>query len=129
MQILNLENFQITMFSVIRATNYASSMFWLAWIIMGKFILLTLFLAVTLDAFERKYEVRCGVEERVLERAHLQGLSLQRAYSVSVAAAVGSPLVSVQVAAHHFVCLSPPHNVCVLRCCCSLRTSLLYSLT
>lgn len=56
-QILNLENFQITMYSVIRATNYASSMFWLAWIIMGKFILLTLFLAVTLDAFERKYEV------------------------------------------------------------------------
>jgi hypothetical protein len=63
-QILNLENFQITMFSVIRATNYASSMFWLAWIIMGKFILLTLFLAVTLDAFERKYEVRCGVVRR-----------------------------------------------------------------
>lgn len=46
------------MYSVIRATNYLSSLYWLAWIIVGKFILLTLFLAVTLDAFERKYEVR-----------------------------------------------------------------------
>jgi hypothetical protein len=58
LQILNLENFQIAMYSVIRATNYLSSMYWLAWIIVGKFIFLTLFLAVTLDAFERKYEVR-----------------------------------------------------------------------
>jgi hypothetical protein len=47
------------MYSVVRATNYASSAFWLAWIIIGKYIFLTLFLAVTLDAFERKYEV-CG---------------------------------------------------------------------
>lgn len=77
-QILNLENFQITMFSVIRATNYASSMFWLAWIIMGKFILLTLFLAVTLDAFERKYEVRC-LPLRGPARAGLHELTLQRA--------------------------------------------------
>jgi hypothetical protein len=57
-QILNLENFQISMYSVIRASSYASSMYWLAWIVIGKFIFLTLFLAVTLDAFERKYEVR-----------------------------------------------------------------------
>lgn len=57
LQILNLENFQISMYSIIRATSFASSMFWLAWIILGKFIFLTLFLAVTLDAFERKYEV------------------------------------------------------------------------
>eukprot|EP00775_Hariotina_reticulata_P006841 gene6841-7059_t len=55
--VLNLENFQITMYSVIRATNYASALFWLAWIILGKYIFLTLFLAVTLDAFERKYEM------------------------------------------------------------------------
>jgi hypothetical protein len=58
MQTLNLENFEVTMYSAIRATNYASSVFWLAWVIMGKYILLMLFLAVTLDAFERKYEVR-----------------------------------------------------------------------
>ena len=45
------------MYSVIRASSYASSAFWLAWVILGKYILLTLFLAVTLDAFERKYEV------------------------------------------------------------------------
>jgi hypothetical protein len=60
LQVLNLENFQITMYSVIRATNYASALFWLAWIILGKYIFLTLFLAVTLDAFERKYEVRAS---------------------------------------------------------------------
>lgn len=58
LQTLNLENFQTQMYSAIRATNYASSAFWLAWVIMGKYILLMLFLAVTLDAFERKYEVR-----------------------------------------------------------------------
>jgi hypothetical protein len=57
LQTLNLENFEVTMYSAIRATNYASSAFWLAWVIMGKYILLMLFLAVTLDAFERKYEV------------------------------------------------------------------------
>ncbi|KAF8072369.1 NaCP60E [Scenedesmus sp. PABB004] len=54
---LNLENFQTTMYSVIRATNYGSAAYWLAWVILGKYIFLTLFLAVTLDAFERKYEV------------------------------------------------------------------------
>jgi hypothetical protein len=59
MQTLNLENFEVTMYSAIRATNYGSSAFWLAWVIMGKYILLMLFLAVTLDAFERKYEVGC----------------------------------------------------------------------
>jgi len=66
-QILNLENFQISMYSVIRATNYASSMYWLAWIILGKFIFLTLFLAVTLDAFERKYEVGAAANSREMQ--------------------------------------------------------------
>ncbi|WIA07983.1 hypothetical protein OEZ85_007455 [Tetradesmus obliquus] len=63
---LNLENFQTQMYSAIRATNYASSAFWLAWVIMGKYILLMLFLAVTLDAFERKYEadIKKGVRSQ-----------------------------------------------------------------
>lgn len=70
-QILNLENFQIGMYSVIRATNYASSMYWLAWIILGKFIFLTLFLAVTLDAFERKYEVIYHITSSVIGLLHM----------------------------------------------------------
>jgi hypothetical protein len=40
---------------------------------MGKFILLTLFLAVTLDAFERKYEVRQCMASAASELADFWG--------------------------------------------------------
>ncbi len=47
--VLNLENWQNQMYDVVRGTDYGSSMFFVVWIILGKYILLTLFLAVTLE--------------------------------------------------------------------------------
>jgi hypothetical protein len=53
------------MYSVIRATNYGTAIYYVAWIIWGRFVFLSLFLAVTLEAFEQKYDpetakVRCS---------------------------------------------------------------------
>eukprot|EP00198_Chlamydomonas_reinhardtii_P001158 XP_001690493.1 voltage-gated Ca2+ channel, alpha subunit [Chlamydomonas reinhardtii] len=64
--VLNLENWQNIMYAVIRQTGYASSLFFVMWIIIGRYIFLTLFLAVTLEAFEAKYDpnaVRMGANK------------------------------------------------------------------
>jgi hypothetical protein len=45
------------MFMIIRANNYGAAAYFMAWIVLGKFILLALFLAVMLEAFENKYQV------------------------------------------------------------------------
>lgn len=45
------------MFAFIRASSYAAAAYFLSWIVLGKFILLALFLAVMLEAFENKYQV------------------------------------------------------------------------
>ncbi|GIM03598.1 hypothetical protein Vretimale_8329, partial [Volvox reticuliferus] len=58
--ILTLENYQNNMYETIRTTNYGSALFFVAWIVVGKYILLTLFLAVTLEAFEAKYDSQSG---------------------------------------------------------------------
>ena len=52
---LNLENNEITMAAVVRASSYGAAAYFLSWIVLGKFILLALFLAVMLEAFESKY--------------------------------------------------------------------------
>jgi hypothetical protein len=57
-QTLNLENYEMTMFTIIRASNYGAAAYFMSWIVLGKFILLALFLAVMLEAFENKYQVR-----------------------------------------------------------------------
>ncbi|KAG2432797.1 hypothetical protein HXX76_008531 [Chlamydomonas incerta] len=54
--VLNLENWQNLMYATIRQTDYASSLFFVMWIVIGRYIFLTLFLAVTLEAFEAKYD-------------------------------------------------------------------------
>ncbi|KXZ54859.1 hypothetical protein GPECTOR_4g931 [Gonium pectorale] len=54
--LLTLENYQANMYDTIRASNYGAAAFYVAWIVFGKYILLTLFLAVTLEAFESKHE-------------------------------------------------------------------------
>lgn len=41
-------------YDTMRATNYGSALFFVFWIIIGKYVLLTLFLAVTLEAFESR---------------------------------------------------------------------------
>ncbi|GIL57898.1 hypothetical protein Vafri_13128 [Volvox africanus] len=61
--VLNLENWTSTMHATIRVTNWGSSIFFVLWIVIGRYIFLTLFLAVTLEAFEAKYDanaVRMG---------------------------------------------------------------------
>lgn len=55
--VLNLEDWEITMFAVARASNEGSLVYSVVWVILGKFIFMTLFLAVTLEAFESKYDV------------------------------------------------------------------------
>jgi hypothetical protein len=50
--ILNLENWNQQMYAVAGATNDGSVMFYLLWILIGKYTLLSLFLAVMLEAFE-----------------------------------------------------------------------------
>ncbi|MEW5300382.1 MAG: hypothetical protein WDW36_003317 [Sanguina aurantia] len=55
-QVLTLENYQQTMYSVIRATNYASCMWFVTWILFGKYIFLSLFLTVVLEAFDDRGE-------------------------------------------------------------------------
>lgn len=76
MQILSLENWQEVLYNAMRSNAGAFSCFFLiAWIIIGNFILLNLFLAIMLDSFtedsesiiknERKFRVRQSVVEDV----------------------------------------------------------------
>jgi hypothetical protein len=65
MQALNLENYQITMWAVQRASNYGAVVYTFAWIILGNYIFLTLFLAVMLEAFEKRYKVGCCLKQGV----------------------------------------------------------------
>jgi hypothetical protein len=60
------------MFMIIRASNYGAAAYYIAWIVLGKFILLALFLAVMLEAFENKYQVGEGG----LDRRWREGLGL-----------------------------------------------------
>lgn len=48
----------MTMALVVASADYGAAAYFLAWIVLGKFILLALFLAVMLEAFESKYQVR-----------------------------------------------------------------------
>lgn len=62
MQVLTLEDWEIIMYSVIRRTNFGSVFYFVAWVVLGKYTFLTLFLAVTLEAFESKYDVEASSE-------------------------------------------------------------------
>jgi hypothetical protein len=53
------------MMSVIFASNWFSSIYFVVWIILGNYILLTLFLAVVMEAFEGKYDMD-SKDEQVL---------------------------------------------------------------
>lgn len=53
-QVLTLENYQQTMYSVVRASNWASTLWFTWWIFFGKYTFLALFLTVTLEAFDNK---------------------------------------------------------------------------
>jgi hypothetical protein len=55
-QVLTLENWELYMYSVIRASGYIASIYFISWVIIGKYVFLSLFMAVTLEAFESKFE-------------------------------------------------------------------------
>lgn len=63
---LNLENWQNNAFPHIRATSYATALYFITWIIIGKFVFLSLFLAIVLDAFNDT------AEEQAREAAELE---------------------------------------------------------
>ncbi len=54
---MTLENYQQTMYSVVRASSYGAVAWFLVWILLGKYTFLSLFLAVTLEAFDTTDEV------------------------------------------------------------------------
>ncbi len=54
-QILTLENYQMTLYSVVRSQGYAACTWFVLWILIGKFTFLSLFLAVTLEAFDNRW--------------------------------------------------------------------------
>ncbi|GMH39581.1 hypothetical protein BSKO_07479 [Bryopsis sp. KO-2023] len=60
--VLTLEDWEIIMYSVMRKTNFGSVFYFVAWVVLGKYTFLTLFLAVTLEAFESKYDVEASSE-------------------------------------------------------------------
>lgn len=63
---MTLEDWEIIMYSVVRETNNWSVLFFVSWTVLGKYIFLTLFLAVILEAFESKYDANASTEEHVL---------------------------------------------------------------
>jgi len=71
--ILNLEDFEVNMFAEVRASNFGSALFFVAWAVLGKYIFLSLFVAVTLETFEQRYNhhaTKSGqrIKGRLLER-------------------------------------------------------------
>lgn len=56
MQVLTLENFDEIQFNLQRDTNFGALIFILAWVVFGYYVLLVLFMAIILEAFESKYD-------------------------------------------------------------------------
>ncbi|KAL4420689.1 hypothetical protein ABPG75_010345 [Micractinium tetrahymenae] len=54
-QVLTLENWPDIMFKVQAAAGWPSVLFFVFWVTVGKWIILTLFLSITLSAFEQSY--------------------------------------------------------------------------
>lgn len=56
-QILTLENWEEVMYSTMRSSGQSSAcLFFVTWVLIGKFTLLSLFLAVIMEAFEVAHE-------------------------------------------------------------------------
>jgi len=55
-QLMTLEDWQTLMLTTVRATNWGSCLYFIFWIILSKYVLQMLFLAVVMEAFERSYE-------------------------------------------------------------------------
>ena len=60
MQILTLENWEEIMFSTIETSGMLSVfLFFVVWVLIGKFVLLSLFLAVILEVCQLSITIRC----------------------------------------------------------------------
>lgn len=55
-QVLTLENYDNIQFNLAGDTNFGALIFILAWVVFGYYILLVLFMAIILEAFESKYD-------------------------------------------------------------------------
>lgn len=55
-QVLTLENYDNIQFNLSGDTNFGALIFILAWVVFGYYILLVLFMAIILEAFESKYD-------------------------------------------------------------------------
>lgn len=55
------------MANLVAATNWGAALYLLAWILIGHFVVLTLFLAVILEAFESMYDVKTGKDLIIAE--------------------------------------------------------------
>jgi Ion transport protein len=78
-QILTLEDWAIVTHKIVDATNWGAAVFLLAWIVVGHYVFLTLFLAVILESFESKYDEEAGTEAyiaSVVNDVHAQQNSL-----------------------------------------------------
>ena len=65
-QVLTLEDWEFIMFKSVKYAGWSASVFFVSWVIVGKYTFLTLFLAVTMEAFESKYDARAGEEARAV---------------------------------------------------------------
>uniref|UniRef100_A0A061RPV3 Voltage-dependent calcium channel L type alpha-1D n=1 Tax=Tetraselmis sp. GSL018 TaxID=582737 RepID=A0A061RPV3_9CHLO len=76
-QVLTLEDWEVLAYSYARDAGYGAVAFFVAWVIVGNYVFLTLFLAVTLEAFESKYdtETAAQVASVVQEKLGLQQAS------------------------------------------------------
>ncbi len=53
---LSLENYDNVQFQLADDTNFGALIFILAWVVFGYYVLLVLFMAIILEAFESKYD-------------------------------------------------------------------------
>jgi len=56
LQVLSLENYDNVQFQLADDTNFGALIFILAWVVFGYYVLLVLFMAIILEAFESKYD-------------------------------------------------------------------------
>lgn len=56
LQVLTLENYDNVQFQLADDTNFGALIFILAWVVFGYYVLLVLFMAIILEAFESKYD-------------------------------------------------------------------------
>ncbi|KAK9823801.1 hypothetical protein WJX72_005586 [[Myrmecia] bisecta] len=61
-QALTMENWEQNMYGYMDATNTGAALFFVSWIVVGSYTFLQLFLAVTLEAFESKYDTKATTE-------------------------------------------------------------------